>query len=151
MSISNPRLEIIPSSNEGIWKALYLYKQGVRQVQNCIAFDETLNLIQRVDICKSGVGYIYFSVLQSVFPHCGPCNIKLRCLLPLQVPEGCGLKVADQIKYFEEGKCLIFDDSFEHSSWYKGTSDLLRVVLIIDFWHPDLTESEKSTLSDLPL
>lgn len=33
MNISNPSLEIIPSSNEGIWKALYLYKQGVHQVQ----------------------------------------------------------------------------------------------------------------------
>lgn len=43
-----------------------------------------------------------------------------------------------------EGKFLIFDDSFEHEVWHNGTET--RLILIIDLWHPELTESEKKTL-----
>lgn len=45
---------------------------------------------------------------------------------------------------WEEGKILIFDDSFEHEVWHNGTS--VRVVFIVDVWHPDLTEEERSQL-----
>eukprot|EP01045_Picozoa_sp_COSAG04_P023443 COSAG04_NODE_2786_length_3581_cov_1.586157_2_plen_91_part_00 len=31
---------------------------------------------------------------------------------------------------------MIFDDSFEHEVWHKGTED--RLILIVDFIHPAL-------------
>ena len=31
---------------------------------------------------------------------------------------------------------MVFDDSFEHEVWHDGRDP--RVVLIMDFWHPDL-------------
>ena len=40
------------------------------------------------------------------------------------------------MREWAEGRCLIFDDSFEHEVWHEGDSD--RVVLICDLWHPDL-------------
>ena len=43
-----------------------------------------------------------------------------------------------------EGKFIIFDDSFEHEVWHDG--DSVRLVLIVDMWHPDLTAREKATL-----
>lgn len=42
---------------------------------------------------------------------------------------------------------LIFDDSFEHEVWHNGTG--VRLVLIVDIWHPDLTEQERKTLSPI--
>lgn len=42
---------------------------------------------------------------------------------------------------------LIFDDSFEHEVWHNGTS--VRLVLIVDVWHPDLTDDEKDSLPSL--
>lgn len=39
---------------------------------------------------------------------------------------------------------MIFDDSFEHEVWHNGTA--LRLILIIDVWHPDLTNDEKKSL-----
>ena len=39
---------------------------------------------------------------------------------------------------------LIFDDSFEHDVWNEG--DSARFVLIVDIWHPELTEEERRTL-----
>ena len=46
---------------------------------------------------------------------------------------------------WREGEFIVFDDSFEHEVWHDGNST--RLVLIVDLWHPDLTEHEKKTLS----
>jgi aspartate beta-hydroxylase len=42
---------------------------------------------------------------------------------------------------------LILDDSFEHEVRHQG--DRKRVVLIVDCWHPDLTEEERNFLERL--
>ena len=42
---------------------------------------------------------------------------------------------------WREGEFFVFDDSFEHEVWHRGDVD--RVVLLINFWHPDLPESER--------
>jgi aspartate beta-hydroxylase len=52
---------------------------------------------------------------------------------------GLPLRVSSEVVSWQEGKCLVFDDSFEHEVWNK--SDCERVVLLIQFWHPDLTEA----------
>ena len=46
-----------------------------------------------------------------------------------------------------QGKCMVFDDSFEHEAWHKG--ETTRVVLVFDVWHPDLTDKEVQFLSFL--
>jgi aspartate beta-hydroxylase len=50
------------------------------------------------------------------------------------------LRAGDETKIFEEGNPVIFDDSFNHESWHEG--DKTRINLILDFWHPDLSDSE---------
>lgn len=60
--------------------------------------------------------------------------------MPLVSVEGSRLRVGDDVKYFNEGEPVIFDDSFNHESWHDG--DKTRINLILDFWHPDLTDSE---------
>ena len=39
---------------------------------------------------------------------------------------------------------LAFHDSFEHETW--NGSDLTRTVLIVDLWHPGLTEIERRAI-----
>lgn len=36
------------------------------------------------------------------------------------------------------GKCLVFDDSYEHEVWNRTEGE--RVLLLFDLWHPDLVE-----------
>lgn len=36
------------------------------------------------------------------------------------------------------GKCLVFDDCYEHEVWNKTEGE--RVLLLFDLWHPDLVE-----------
>jgi len=84
-----------------------------------------------------------------VAPHCGNTNFKLRCQLPLRVPDGCGFKLADQDVKVTEGECFIFDDSFLHTVW--NLSDKPRFALIFDIYHPDLTTAEIDALARLTL
>lgn len=51
------------------------------------------------------------------------------------------MRVADEKRVVEEGKCIIFDDSFEHEVWNHDTVRA-RIVLIFDVWHPDLSDEE---------
>ena len=43
-----------------------------------------------------------------------------------------------------QGKLITIDTSFEHSTGNESEED--RHVLIIDFWHPELTEAERAGL-----
>jgi aspartyl/asparaginyl beta-hydroxylase (cupin superfamily) len=92
----------------------------------------------------------FFSVLSGgahVKPHCGPWNTRLTCHLGLVVPEGASMRVGTQTVEWHEGKCLIFDDSFEHEVVNKG--DARRVVLLLHMWHPDLTTEEVWAVREL--
>jgi len=68
----------------------------------------------------------------------------------LQVPAGgagtASMRVADQVVDWQKGQCLVFDDSFEHEVTHAASSDCDRIVLLIDFWHPDLNDAEIAAL-----
>ena len=88
--------------------------------------------------------YTFFSTMSpqaSIAPHYGACNLKLRCHFPLFVPEEAFLRVAGEPRPWEEGKMVIFDDSYEHEAANLST-DKERVILLIDIWHPELTLGE---------
>jgi aspartyl/asparaginyl beta-hydroxylase (cupin superfamily) len=74
-------------------------------------------------------------------------NCRLICHLPLIVPAGCWLRVGNETRQWEEGKLLIFDDSFEHEA--KNPSDEVRIILLFDVWRPEITEDERSAVSSI--
>ena len=97
---------------------------------------------------------VKFSVMDAgthVHAHSGPTNCRLRAHLGLKVPpDSTGLstlRVADQQLTWEEGKLLVFDDSFDHEVWYDNAQREPRIVLIMDLWHPELTRSQKQSLT----
>jgi aspartyl/asparaginyl beta-hydroxylase (cupin superfamily) len=80
-------------------------------------------------------------------PHTGGVNILLTCHLALIVPPDCAIRVAEETRAWEEGRCLLFDDSFIHEAWNR--SDRIRSVLLWDVWHPDLRPREIEALEHL--
>ena len=42
-------------------------------------------------------------------------------------------------------KAFVFDDSIEHEA--ANESDQLRVVMIFDTWHPDLSPAERTAIA----
>jgi len=80
-------------------------------------------------------------------PHTGTTNTRLVCHLPLIVPPGCRFRVGNEVREWEEGKLLIFDDSIEHEAWNDGRED--RTILIFDIWRPELSDQEKREIDVL--
>uniref|UniRef100_A0A182V3U1 Aspartyl/asparaginy/proline hydroxylase domain-containing protein n=1 Tax=Anopheles merus TaxID=30066 RepID=A0A182V3U1_ANOME len=138
--------------DRGDWKQLELFSRGARVERNCARAPYTCRLVEQyfpaARTCKRG--QVKFSVMHPgthVWPHCGPTNCRVRAHLGLRVPPGTYIRVAQETRSWENGKWLIFDDSFEHEVWHNGTET--RLVLIVDFWHPELTESQRRTLSPI--
>lgn len=82
-------------------------------------------------------------------PHTGPTNRKLRFHLPLVVcaPEDgeARIRVGPATRAVREGEPFAFDDSFQHEAWNDAPAHA-RIVLILDAWHPDLTDAEVKLL-----
>ncbi|KAM7346098.1 uncharacterized protein ACRADG_012093 isoform 2-T2 [Cochliomyia hominivorax] len=137
--------------NKGDWKQFELFARGQQRYDNCLKAPITCSLIAQFPAARDcRRGQVKFSVMHPgthVWPHCGPTNCRLRAHLGLVVPKGTRIRVAEEERSWQEGKFLIFDDSFEHEVWHEGQG--LRLVLIIDIWHPDLNEKQRRTLSTI--
>ncbi|XP_064105865.1 aspartyl/asparaginyl beta-hydroxylase-like isoform X5 [Macrobrachium nipponense] len=135
----------------GDWKQYEMFSRGRKITANCVKAKVTCSLIDDFSPaagCKRG--QVKFSVMDPnthVHAHTGPTNCRLRAHLGLVVPSGVHMRVADQMIGWEEGKIIIFDDSWEHEVWHNGTTK--RMVLIVDVWHPELTDHERKSLTPL--
>lgn len=156
-SHSNYQEEASQLHKEGKWQQLVLYENGSKQEYGCELAPKTCQLLEKY-LANSAVsckrGQIKFSVMHSgthVLPHTGPTNTRLRAHLGLMIPENglVELRVGPQTHRWSEGKVFVIDDSFEHEVWQAG--DGLRLVLLIDFWHPDLSAFHRNRLQPLPV
>ncbi|XP_053089723.1 aspartyl/asparaginyl beta-hydroxylase isoform X13 [Pangasianodon hypophthalmus] len=136
----------------GNWGQFTLWQQGRKVGPSCQSVPKTCALVERfkeATTCKRG--QIKFSVMQPgthVWPHTGPTNCRLRMHLGLVIPaRGCRIRCTNQTREWEEGKVLIFDDSFEHEVWQDA--DSYRLIFIVDVWHPELSQSQRHALSPI--
>ena len=135
---------------EGRWGVLFFLEMGRRNEANLAKCPALRWILDHHRTLTTHAGLMYLSCLDPksrVAPHYGPTNVRLRCHLGLEVPRGCGIRVGGITGRWEEGKCLVFDDSFRHDVW--NESDARRIVLILDLWHPDLAEDEVALLAGL--
>jgi ornithine lipid ester-linked acyl 2-hydroxylase len=118
------------------WKTYVLYVFGGQVAENCAACPHTAGLLQDLP----GLQNAWFSILAPRYhipPHKGPTRALIRCHLGLQVPQdgaNCWLRVDQDICHWEEGRCLVFDDTYEHE--VRNDTDETRVVLFLDFDRP---------------
>lgn len=133
----------------GDWKQFELFVRGQKINKNCLKAPFTCKLLEAFPAARNcRRGQVKFSVMHPnthVWPHCGPTNCRIRGHLGLVVPPGTSIRVANETRTWLEGKMLIFDDSFEHEVWHNGTS--VRLVLIVDVWHPEVTPHEMISLA----
>lgn len=131
------------------WSAMHIYNGGRGNAEAMSMLPHTTSVIDGLPLFKVGGRPIeaLLSVLEPgihIPPHFGMTNARLTVHLPLVVPDGCGVRAGTETRATEYGQCLIFDDSFEHEAWNK--SDETRIVLIVEAWHPDLTEAERTAV-----
>lgn len=134
----------------GRWGVFYLVEHGSAKEHNCHVCPITSNILANQSTVAEMCGMVYFSILEPgthVAPHKGPTNMRLRCHFGIEIPDGCGLRVNGETVGWESGRCLVFEDSFEHEVW--NTSEKRRTILVIDIWHPDLSQEEVELLDGL--
>ena len=118
------------------WKVFTFHAYGTRIEENRALCPETSRLIDQIP----GLQNAWFSILAPGYhipPHHGPTRAVVRLHLGLIVPEdreSCWIRVDDQICTWEEGKVIVFDDTYEHE--VRNDTPDRRVVLFVDFDRP---------------
>lgn len=132
------------------WTAIHLIRNGQRIDANANLCPRTMAVLEQIDqpVITGASPTAMFSLLAphtTIPPHNGVNNTRLLCHLPLVVPEGCWFRVGAETRHWREGEAIVFDDTIEHEA--SNPSDLLRVVLIFDLWHPDLSDVERRAIA----
>lgn len=127
------------------WNAFHLTQCGQWLEDRCRRCPQTTEIMRAVPAARMrGLApEILFSRLQAgghIVPHFGRTNVRLTVHMGIVIPENCAIRVADEIRGWQEGRVILFDDSFEHEAWNRSERD--RSVLIFEVWHPALEPAE---------
>jgi ornithine lipid ester-linked acyl 2-hydroxylase len=131
--ISKDQIEI---TDDDRWKTFFLYGYGFKAKLGVEMCPRTAALMEQIPGMKTAM----FSILsprKHILDHRGPYKGVLRYHLGLIVPrdaEACRIRVGEDIRHWEEGKSMIFDDTFNHEVW--NDTDETRVVLFVDVLRP---------------
>lgn len=111
-----------------------LYERGRRLAENCDRCPTLARILRSPECMRTVSGLIYVSRIAPRNTDRGARGTDQSAgPLPygISVPEqGCHLEVGGQLTSWQQDRCLVFDDSFEHSVW--NLSDRDRTVLIVD-------------------
>jgi beta-hydroxylase len=117
------------------WRSFFLWGYGYRMDANCARCPQTERLLAHVP----GLNSAFFSILKPgahIPRHRGVTKAIMTCHLGLVTPKSgrCEMQVADQFVSWQEGRGLVFDDTYHHEVW--NETDEVRVVLLIQFKRP---------------
>ncbi|WP_194150403.1 aspartyl/asparaginyl beta-hydroxylase domain-containing protein [Sphingomonas oligophenolica] len=141
-----------PLRDDPNWSAFHLWQGGLPVADNAARCPATMAALDHapIPVIAGRSPMAIYSLLTPgthIQPHHGLLNTRLICHVPLIAPAGCGLRVGAETRTWRPGETLIFDDSFEHEAWNRGTE--ARVVLLFEIWRPELTATERAALTDL--
>lgn len=148
---SRPQGEQTSLTDSADWGAYFLIKDG-GATSNAATCPMTMSALAKTPMPQipSRTPHALFSMLApntKIPPHTGMLNVRLICHLALIIPPSCGLRVGNETRTWEQGKCWVFDDTIEHEAW--NGSDQKRYVLIFDTWRPELSEEEREAVAAL--
>lgn len=114
------------------WKTYFLQAYGNPVEEHLNECPVTAACLNKIPSIRSAL----FSVLEpgkEIPPHRGPYKGVLRCHLGLIIPDEkkCGITLNGKTQHWQEGLCMVFDDTFTHEAYNHSSS--VRVVLFIDF------------------
>jgi ornithine lipid ester-linked acyl 2-hydroxylase len=131
--ISRDQIEI---TDDDRWKTFFLYGYGFEAKLGVEMCPRTAALMREIP----GMTTAMFSILsprKHILDHRGPYKGILRYHLGLIVPrdaEACRIRVGGEVRHWEAGGSMVFDDTFNHEVW--NDTDETRVVLFVDILRP---------------
>ncbi len=118
------------------WKSFFFIGYGNVVEKNCLKCPTTAALVKKIP----GVNTAFFSILLPgavIPPHRGPYNGVLTYHLGVKIPQdyqSCYLSVDREVRPWETGKSVVFDDSYIHA--VSNNTDEIRVLLMVNFARP---------------
>lgn len=134
------------------WAAIHLWQNGQVIEANARHCPQTTAMLERLSQpsiagCSPNAMFSLLSPETHIPPHTGVANTRLVCHLPLVVPAGCWFRVGAETREWQRGEAFVFDDTIEHEAM--NPSQALRIVFIIDVWHPGLSVAERAAVTAL--
>ncbi|WP_246331452.1 aspartyl/asparaginyl beta-hydroxylase domain-containing protein [Sphingomonas chungangi] len=134
------------------WTAIHLIQNGEVIDANARHCPRTVNLLRtlpqpHIAGCSPNAMFSLLAPKVTIPPHTGVANTRLVCHLPLIVPDGCWFRVGAETREWHVGQAFVFDDTIEHEAC--NPTDQLRVVLIVDVWHPGLRSGERHAVQSV--
>ena len=131
------------------WRTLVLQDRCTWDDTNTTLFPKTTRLVREASSPSVEVFFARQPPGTGIKPHTDFTNFILTSHVGLDVPENeCWFDVGGEKHWWKNGKACVADTSFIHSTDnFSKSKD--RYVLIIRFWHPDLSELERSAVQFL--
>ncbi|MFF7755790.1 aspartyl/asparaginyl beta-hydroxylase domain-containing protein [Streptomyces sp. NPDC007971] len=135
------------------WQALHLYRGRAMTEEAAATVPTAYKVLKESAVDTEKICPLlesHFSTLLPgafIAPHCDLWNFSINLHLAVDIPDGCSLTVAGETRTWEEGRCLLFDYSFEHEA--RNDGDRPRTCLLVDLWHPETTVPERRALDVL--
>jgi ornithine lipid ester-linked acyl 2-hydroxylase len=126
----------IAITDDDRWKTFFLYGYGFEADLGVELCPKTAAIMREIP----GMTTAMFSILsphKHILAHRGPYKGVLRYHLGLIVPQNaqdCRIRVDSEIRHWEAGRSMVFDDTFDHEVW--NDTDETRVVLFVDVLRP---------------
>lgn len=167
--------------HKGMWNWYSYVTKGKENDAFKQNFPKTHNILMGLDDLMRDVpfAYTFFSSLDhnsEIDPHYGPCNIRVRLHLGIDIPnneednskdfvkvgneviEGvvdyskntrskCRFDIGEYSYNWKNGRSFVFDDTYIHSVC--NISGKTRVILLVDLWHPELQPLERKAIVDM--
>lgn len=136
----------------GNWSTLPLFEYGKRRLTNCLEFMPKTCAFFRSSFeraAKFKMGSVKLTVLDAktkTAPLTGLTNMRLRLLIPIQIPKEFQLKIGKDTVIDKMENLTVFDDSFEHVYDNEKSDKQAAIWLSVDLKHPDITEEELSRM-----
>jgi aspartyl/asparaginyl beta-hydroxylase (cupin superfamily) len=135
------------SYGEG-WKTLALMDRGRWDDVNANLFPKTCQAVYKSGVPATEIFFACMEGPSSIKKHSDFTNFVLTSHLALDIPNSgenkCRLTVGDETRQWINGKVSVFDTSLLHDAI--NESDQTRYILMMRFWHPDLSSVEKEAL-----
>lgn len=147
MGVPYDHLSVDPELIRG-WKNLFFYRDYQPNEELLTKVPTLRSIAERFGPEQFDRFELFLSVLEPgthIPRHFGGSNAKLTLHLPLVIPEGdTAIRVDTEVRGWNRGEMLIFDDTFEHEAWNR--TGRARTVLLIKAYHPELTVEEVGVL-----
>ncbi len=120
--------------SDGVWRTLFIHLHKAN-LPTREKFPKTIELIESIPNCIQA----WFSIMeggQNIAPHrtrsYGYLRYHTGLIIPKEKPPK--IRIKDQYHQWEEGKSILFDNSWEHQVYNESKED--RIILITDILRP---------------